>query len=400
MAGCVWRPRRFSGWRISGGNVLLDNRERVGDQVIEPELSYLLTHILSDTQARCLLFRCPSILELPDRPVAAKTGSTNDNRDAWTVGYTPDIAAGIWVGNNDNSEMSNVVGSSGAGPIWHAFMERAHEGIPPHAFPRPAGIVEEEVCIFSGTQPSPYCPTKGREVFSVDTLPPEADQAWVQEVEIDANSGLLANEFCRSNVQTKVMVVVQNVEDPKGRAWLRRWATEQGMEIAPEAECTSNGEVPIVTITQPPEDEEVSEYVEVYGTVDLPDFDRYEITYGVGRNPQGWDWISGPHLSLVRDGILGVWQIPDRLDPGLYTLRIIAYNQQGARFEARRTVQVIGPTPTPTLEATATGTPTPTPTPQPSATPEPPATNPPIITPLPTVTEAPPTLNRRHPRSA
>jgi membrane peptidoglycan carboxypeptidase len=375
------------------GNVLLDNRERVGEQVVEPELAYLLTHILSDTQARCLLFRCPSILELPDRPVAAKTGSTNDNRDAWTVGYTPDIAAGVWVGNNDNSEMSNVVGSSGAGPIWRAFMERAHEGLPPHAFPRPAGIVEEEVCTFSGTEPSPYCPERGREVFSVDNPPPDEEEAWVREVEIDANSGLLANEFCRSNVTSKVMVVVQNVEDPKGREWLRRWATERGMEIAPDRACTGDGEAPRVEITQPASEEEVYAYVEIYGTVDLPDFDRYEITYGMGRNPQGWDWISGPHLSLVRDGILGVWQIPDDLTPGMYTLRITAYNKQGARFEARQTVDVIGPTPTPTSEATATpeatATGTPTPTPQPSATPT--ATPQVTATPQPTATTEPPT---------
>lgn len=369
------------------GNVLLDNRERGGEQVVKPEIAYLLTHILSDTQARCLLFRCPSILELPDRPVAAKTGSTNDNRDAWTVGYTPDIAAGVWVGNNDNSQMANVVGSSGAGPIWRAFMERAHESIPPHAFPRPAGIVEQEICTFSGAQPSPYCPERGREVFSVDNPPPEADQAWVQAVEIDANSGLLANEYCRSNVTTKIMVVVQNVEDPKGRAWLRRWATEQGMEIAPEQACTSGDTEPKVGITQPAADEEVYAYVEIYGTVDLPDFDRYEITYGMGRNPQGWDWISGPHLSLVRDGILGVWQIPDGLEPGTYTLRVTAYNQQGARFEAKQTVQVIGPTPTPTSEATATGTPTQTP--QPSATPT--ATPEATATPEPTATETAPT---------
>ncbi|MHB1319080.1 MAG: transglycosylase domain-containing protein, partial [Anaerolineae bacterium] len=191
-----------------GGKVLVDNRQRQGERVVKPDLAYLITHILSDTRARCLVFACPSVLELPDRPVAAKTGTTNDNRDAWTVGYTPDIATGVWVGNNDNSPMGSVAGSSGAGPIWQAFMRRAHEGIAPHAFPRPAGVVEREVCVLTGTEPTAACPDKRVEVFSIDALPPAREESWLQEVEIDANSGLLANAFCRSNVITRMAVYV------------------------------------------------------------------------------------------------------------------------------------------------------------------------------------------------
>ncbi|MGC9468154.1 MAG: transglycosylase domain-containing protein [Anaerolineae bacterium] len=353
------------------GKVLIDNRQRQGEQVVAPELAYLMTHILSDTQARCQVFACPSVLELLDRPVAAKTGSTNDTRDAWTVGYTPDVAAAVWLGNNDNTPMNNVVGSSGAAPIWQAFMKRAHEPIPPHAFPRPAGVVEREICTLSGTEPSPYCPERRLEVFSMDNPPPESDQAWLREVEIDANSGLLANAYCRSDVVSKVAVFLDQVQDPDGREWLTQWAAENGLIIAPDRECTSSDQPPVVEITAPAPNEELYGYAEIRGTVDLPDFDRYEITYGVGANPQGWDWISGPHLAMVRDGILGVWQIPIEFQPGTYTLRIVAYNTQGARFEARQTVQVIGPTPTPTPTITPTGTPTLTPTITPSPTPTP-----------------------------
>ncbi|MGC9522097.1 MAG: transglycosylase domain-containing protein [Anaerolineae bacterium] len=374
------------------GKVLVDNRQRQGDQVVKPELAYLITHILSDTQARCLVFACPSILELPDRPVAAKTGSTNDTRDAWTVGYTPDIAAGVWVGNNDNSPMDNVVGSQGAGPIWQAFMYRAHEGIPPHAFPRPAGIVEREVCVLSGAEPSSACPEKRIEVFSVDNLPPQADQAWVQEVEIDANSGLLANDYCRSNVISQVVVFVDRVEDPQGRAWLEQWAADRGLMVAPEAECTSAEQPPVVEITAPSPGAELYDWAEIRGTVALADFDRYEITYGLGQNPQAWDWISGPHLAPVQDGVLGVWQIPQDLTPNRYTVRIVAYNKRGARFEARQTIQVIGPTPTPTPEATPTGTPTLTPSPTPTEIPVTPTLTP-TLTPTtgPDETESTPT---------
>jgi len=377
-----------------GGKVLIDNRERQGERVVKPDLAYLITHILSDTQARCLVFACPSVLELPDRPVAAKTGTTNDNRDAWTVGYTPDIATGVWVGNNDNSPMGSVAGSSGAGPIWQAFMRRAHESITPHGFPRPAGVVEREVCAITGTEPTSACPDKRVEVFSIDMLPPAPEESWLQEVEIDANSGLLANEFCRTNVVTKMAVVLSRITDPKGREWVQQWAMERGLTMAPETECTESDTPPEVAITSPAPGAELYGWTEIWGTVELPNFDRYDLTYGMGTNPQGWDWISGPHLAPVRGGALGVWQIPDRLTPGTYTLRVTAFNTLGAQFEARQTVLVVGPTPTPTLEPTETPTVTPTleatETPTPTLTPTPTATGvPETPTETPTATATP-----------
>jgi membrane peptidoglycan carboxypeptidase len=371
------------------GNVLIDNRQRQGERVVAPEQAYLITDILSDTETRCLVFACPSVLELPGRPAAAKTGSTNDNRDAWTVGYTPDIVTAVWVGNNDNSQMAGVIGSSGAGPIWQAFMTRAHEGLPVHSFPRPAGITEREICTLSGTEPSPHCPETRTEVFSVDNLPPKAEEDWLQEVEIDANSGLLANAYCRSNVITRVVVRLDAVTDPDGQAWLQQWALERGITLAPQRECTSAEQPPEVQITAPTPGQEVYQYVEVIGTVDLADFDRYEISYGIGNDPQGWEWISGPHLAMVRDSILGVWQIPDGFTPGNVTLRVVAYNQQGARFEARQPVRVLGPTPTPTPTATATGTPTPTATATPTPEPITPTMTPPPATATPTPTDLP-----------
>ncbi|MBI2552199.1 transglycosylase domain-containing protein [Candidatus Uhrbacteria bacterium] len=85
-----------------------------------------ITDILSDNNARAAIFGATNYLTLKDRPVAAKTGTTNDFRDAWTVGYTPSLAAGVWVGNNDNTEMNKKAdGSRVAAPIWNAFMRGA-----------------------------------------------------------------------------------------------------------------------------------------------------------------------------------------------------------------------------------------------------------------------------------
>lgn len=391
------------------GQVLIDNREPQGRQVVRPEEAYLLSHILSDTQARCLVFACPSILELPDRPAAAKTGTTNDNRDAWTMGYTPDIAVGVWVGNNDNRRMAGVVGSSGAGPIWRAFMQRAHEGLPARGFPRPAGIVEQEICALSGTKPASPCPEKRREIFAFDQPPPSAELDWLQMVDIDARSGLRVNQFCQDDVRTQVMVVLEHVDDPGGKVWLRQWAAERNYPIAPEAYCTEDERAPEIEITAPAPGEEVYELATISGTVMMPDFERYELYYGVGRDPQGWGWISGPHRAPVRDGMLGAWQIPSDASPGAYTLRVVAYNDRGAQFEARTTVMVVGPTPTPSPTVTetpeATATPEATPTPDVTVTPETTVTPTPTPTPLPVTptptpppaTEPPPTPTREAP---
>ena len=106
------------------GNVVYQYKPPQGEQIIRPEHAYLITSILSDNEARSWMFGPNSVLNLPF-PVAAKTGTTNDFRDNWTLGYTPDLAAGVWVGNADYTPMVNTTGSSGAAPIWSQFMQMA-----------------------------------------------------------------------------------------------------------------------------------------------------------------------------------------------------------------------------------------------------------------------------------
>jgi len=92
--------------------------------VIRAEHAYLITSILSDAAARAPMFGSDSILNLPF-PAAAKTGTTNEYRDNWTIGYTPDLVTGVWVGNADNTPMVDTSGISGAAPIWSEFMQAA-----------------------------------------------------------------------------------------------------------------------------------------------------------------------------------------------------------------------------------------------------------------------------------
>jgi hypothetical protein len=107
------------------------------------------------------------------------------------------------------------------------------------------------------------------------------------------------------------------------------------------------------------------------------------VQYGVGPDPIGWGWVSGPHLALVEDGLLTEWDT-QAVGNGLKTLRVVAFDHQGHTAEARVQVMVNNPTPTPTL--TPTVTPTPTETPTPTITPTPTPTETPTVTSTPTLT--------------
>jgi 1A family penicillin-binding protein len=111
--------------------------------VINPEGAYLISNILSDNNARAPIFG--SSLTVSGKTAAVKTGTTDDSRDAWTIGYTPQIALGIWVGNNDNAIMRNG-GSGMAGPIWVSTMRQALASTPNTPFTVPSGVVQRNVC--------------------------------------------------------------------------------------------------------------------------------------------------------------------------------------------------------------------------------------------------------------
>jgi 1A family penicillin-binding protein len=132
------------------GNIIEEWRENAGARVIDEQIARMTNNVLSDNAARAYVFGERNPLMLPERPVAAKTGTTNDYRDAWTVGYTPSLAVGVWGGNNDNSEMVRGAGGSKiAAPIWNAFMRRALTGTPIEEF-RPPDPLDIESPVLRG----------------------------------------------------------------------------------------------------------------------------------------------------------------------------------------------------------------------------------------------------------
>lgn len=114
-----------------------------GKPVMMPEVAFMITDILADAKTRRTMFGRVLDLEVP---AAVKTGTTNDFRDSWTIGYTPDLVVGAWVGNTDNSEMRRVPGSQGAGVIWRRFMETVTDVKRPQRFVPPPGLVQSALC--------------------------------------------------------------------------------------------------------------------------------------------------------------------------------------------------------------------------------------------------------------
>ncbi len=126
----------------ANGQVLQEWQDQPKENVMSVETARNINNILSDNSNRAYIFGEKNYLTLPDRQVAAKTGTTNKFVDAWTMGYTPSLAAGVWVGNSDSTEMkSKADGSRVAAPIWQAFMKKALEGTSPESFSEPQPIV-------------------------------------------------------------------------------------------------------------------------------------------------------------------------------------------------------------------------------------------------------------------
>jgi 1A family penicillin-binding protein len=132
----------------SRGDVLQEWKQEKGERVLDGSVAATISNVLSDDGARAYAFGSGSILTLPGRSVAAKTGTTNNYIDAWTIGYTPSIVAGVWAGNTDNTPMKRGFGGSRvAGPIWNQFMREALEGVPAEGFPAPPANNAEKAAL-------------------------------------------------------------------------------------------------------------------------------------------------------------------------------------------------------------------------------------------------------------
>ena len=201
------------------GNILFESEvEPIGKQALDPRIAYQLTSILSDESVRPDEY-WRSQLTIPGYQTAAKTGTSNkclewedentcllrkpDN--AWLVGYTPNLVAGVWVGNADSSAMFDKAGGlNTASPVWHDFFARAHRQLESNktSFDVPEGIVQPQISLLSGELPTDCTPVEMRraDVFLKENAPTKPDPAC-QQLTVDKVTGLLASDSCPSDAQ-------------------------------------------------------------------------------------------------------------------------------------------------------------------------------------------------------
>jgi penicillin-binding protein 1C len=388
------------------GNVVYQYQPPAGEQIIRPEHAFLISSILSDNQARTPAFGADSILRLPFQ-AAAKTGTTNDFRDNWTLGYTPDVAVGAWIGNADYTPMQNISGIAGAAPIWNEFMQIAITQLTaglPTPFTRPPGVVEKVICAVSGAEPSQWCPRQTTELFAADQPPLPKEQDLWQEVIVDTWTGLKASAACADFTDERNVVNVTDpwakkwlLENPQGQDWAEEMDFDEPITFTPERECKAEDPRPKLAFAEPVNGATIlTSPLNILVIADASrNFRNFDLEYGVGEDPVDWNRLERRDSPVPQAAKIYEWDLTS-ITRGVISLRLNMRSTVDtfARLRIRINIQVPTPTPTPTSSATPTFTPTltPTPTNTPTITPTPTDTPTPTetSTPTPTATETPP----------
>ncbi|MBI2021734.1 penicillin-binding protein [Candidatus Daviesbacteria bacterium] len=204
----------------SKGKTLYEYRESDGVKVLDEGVAYIISSILSDNGARSAAFGSNSVLNVPGKTVAVKTGTTDEKRDNWTVGFTKSRAVGVWVGNNDNSVMNPAIASgvTGASPIWQKIMIAALKDLPDEKFDAPSDVSYIDVDGLMGGKPKDGSPTR-KEYFLKGTEPKDSSPAYQRAKVCKSNPHRLAGDG--EDAEEKDVVVLKE-DDPTGA---NKWQT-------------------------------------------------------------------------------------------------------------------------------------------------------------------------------
>ncbi len=239
--GKITVPRSILKVEDSKGKVMYEAEKVKLKEAISTQSARMINDVLSDDNARAMTFGTGSVLTLGERPVAAKTGTTNDYKDAWTIGYTPSLVAGVWVGEAlEGKSMDSVGGSRAAGPIWNQFMREALSGSPIEYFTKPDEVIT------------------GKAVL-------DGDKTGQLKVKIDKFSGKLATEYTpEDQIEEKYFGTLHTIlhfvdrDDPRGEypkdptsdpqyvgweAALADWATRNNITVTGEQPPTEYDDV-------------------------------------------------------------------------------------------------------------------------------------------------------------
>jgi len=207
------------------GDVLYDYKETDGRQVLTPEISFLISHILLDNVARSMEFGPNSWLVIPGKTVSVKTGTTDEKRDNWTIGYTKSYVVGVWVGNNDNTPMNPAIasGATGASPIWNKIMAFVLKGKADEQPIKPDGVVALAIDALGGGLPADGQPTRAE--YFIKGTEPTGRASIYQKLKVSKHqNGKLANpsEIEKNDYDIKDYIVFRE-DDPVSQDGKNRW---------------------------------------------------------------------------------------------------------------------------------------------------------------------------------
>lgn len=338
---------------------------------IAPGVAYLVKNVMADDSARQPRFQANSPLTIPGVEVAARTATTRNASDLWTMGFTGNRVVGVWLGNhNDDPTFNNLTGFTAASPVFNSIMREALEGTEIPRFTPPNSIRTLQICSETGTifEQGDQCATIINEVFIDGRFPPQ-EEGLIQNIAIDSWTGLIANEFCPSNIIEQTFVAI---DDPSAIQWInntnqgRQYAQRVGIPVpaapAPTAACTQAINLPNPTIASPQGGQTVLGTTTITGQVPDLEFARYELQYAPAgtNNFQNITTSTSPQPSA--GSALGAWDTTT-IPNGQYTLRLAVFANNSYGGFIYRTVDI------------TVNNPEPTPTPFPTQTPVPLATN-------------------------
>jgi penicillin-binding protein 1C len=381
----------------SRGQTLFEYAPPAPEQAIDSRVAYLINDILDDDAARLPAMGRNNPLDLPF-PAAAKTGTTNDFRDNWTVGYTPGLVVGVWTGNADNSEMIDISGLSGAAPLWSDYMQAIYSDYdllealgdngaqPPTEFVPPSGIERREICeLASVTIGIDECELDDSEWILVEAggdqrqVPTDAESVQWEELDpavwrvpavglpplpADLIQVAIQNEeipqpYCHFEEGTPLLqlpadaletLFLEPPRNPQSMESAHNWAADKGLPILPPAPCDDellaaarDPNIPAVwRIRSPKTGDNVSGLIPIIGTADFDpnkvQFYKVELGMGDLTNPQ-WVTLGEVSNDPVVNGTLEMLHA-DGLEPGDYYLRLIVVMWDGNYAGEPHTIQL------------------------------------------------------------
>ncbi|MBI2436569.1 MAG: PBP1A family penicillin-binding protein [Candidatus Magasanikbacteria bacterium] len=328
--GLQFKPVSILKVEDASGKVLEEWKKENGNQVIDSNFVATLSNVLSDDASRAYMFGAGGVLTLPGRPVAAKTGTTNNYVDAWTMGYTPSLVTGVWVGNSDNTPMS-AGGTMVAAPIWNKFMKRALEGTPVEYFPTPPENKSTKP-ILNGT-------TEGTIKLSINKMTGKIATSSTPAQYIEEKTYLQPHSilyYVQKNDPTGDPPEHPE-NDPQYQAWeqgIQDWITRKK-----EAEPEWN-----VSFEEPPNEYDDAYSVELLPTLEISNpYDGQVIssrqinTSITVSAPRGVTKViyqlDGVYIGVVTEHPFNLNYYAENLEPGEHILKISAYDDVGNKME-------------------------------------------------------------------